>query len=273
MTAARDVAGAFGRLFSRLNSEHAPVRDAVVLLVLGAVLRFGVVIWAAARFPPADDGTFYHIVASRIAQGLGYTWLWPDGAITYAAHYPVGYPALLGAAYALFGAVPVVAMVLNAALGSLAVLAVHRVAAAVSSRLGAIVAGAAVALHPGLVFYTPALMTEGVTAALFALLLWMPFLKTRWPAWRLILVCGLLAGLTTLIRPQAVLLAPVVGLFLLKKPWLGAVLVTALSLLVVLPWTVRNCARMERCVFVSANGGWNLFIGAAEKSNGSFVQI
>src|SRR5256885_7855973 len=46
---------------------------------------------------------FYHAVATRIARGAGYTWAWPDGVVTYAAHYPVGYPALLGAAYAVFG--------------------------------------------------------------------------------------------------------------------------------------------------------------------------
>ena len=68
------------------------------LWVFGAalVLRAFVAAYGAGRFPPADDGGFYHVVAQRIALGLGYTWLWPDGAVTYAAHYPVGYPALLG---------------------------------------------------------------------------------------------------------------------------------------------------------------------------------
>src|SRR5690606_5734903 len=100
------------------------------------------------------------------ADGAGYTWLWPDGAVTYAAHYPVGYPALLAGLYALLGPSPVFGMAFNAILGTVAVLATYWVASESASRAGAVLAGTVVALHPSLVLYTPALMTEGVTAAL-----------------------------------------------------------------------------------------------------------
>src|SRR5664279_1066114 len=113
-----------------------------------------VVIWASDRFPPADDGTFYHVVAQRIAHGAGYTWLWPDGAVSYAAHYPVGYPAMLGLAYAAFGSRPVVAMALNAAIGAFAVFAAERAVLRLGTRRQALFAALLLALHPGLVFYT-----------------------------------------------------------------------------------------------------------------------
>src|SRR5450631_1801141 len=121
------------------NSSH--FGDALWLGALALLLRGLVVFWAKDRFPPADDGTFYHVVAQRIAAGAGYTWLWPDGAVTYAAHYPVGYPALIGAAYAVFGARPVVAMALNAVLGSLAVFAAQRTVIRRNSRTLALIAG------------------------------------------------------------------------------------------------------------------------------------
>ncbi len=37
---------------------------------------------------------------------------------------------------------------------------------------------------------------------------------------------------------------------------------TATTLLVVSPWTVRNCRVMDGCAFVSTNAGWNLAIGS-----------
>src|SRR6185295_15255194 len=122
--------------------------------------------WAAARFPPSEDGHFYHVVASRIARGLGYTWLWPDGAVTYAAHYPVGYPALVALGYAIFGPRPVVAMLVNAAIGTGASIAVWSLVRRASSARLALIAGLAAAAHPVLLPYTAAIMTEGVTAAL-----------------------------------------------------------------------------------------------------------
>lgn len=259
---------------------RAPLRDALWLCALALLVRLAVVLWAATRFPPADDGSFYHVVAQRIASGAGYTWLWPDGAVTFAAHYPVGYPALLGAAYAVFGASPGVAMVMNALLGVLAVFAGQRALLRVGTRRQAMIAGLLLALHPGLVFYTPALMTEGVTAELLVVAVW---LALRVGSGKGMLgrlgALGLCLGLLILIRPQLLALAPVFGFFAcasgatVGQRVFRALSVSALALALVLPWTLRNCARMDRCVFVSANGGWNLLIGSAPEANGSWIPI
>ena len=153
-------------------TKGASSRDSAAIGGLALLVRLAVVIWAAPRFPPVMDGDFYHRGAQRIAAGLGDTGLWPDGAVTFAAHYPVGYPAMMGAVYALFGPNPGAVMALNAVLGALAAVAVHRLAALAGTRRTAVIAGLLVALHPGLVGYTPALMTEGVTASLLACGAW-----------------------------------------------------------------------------------------------------
>jgi hypothetical protein len=253
--------------------------DALVVTLFAAAVRAAVVIWGSSRFPPAEDGKFYDIVARRIADGLGYTWLWPDGAVTYAAHYPVGYPGIIGGLYAAFGHAPVVAMTFNAAIGAGTVYATHRVASVSASRWGALLAALLVALHPTLVFYTPALMTEAISAALVIGAIW---IVTRAGAgqanayWAVAL--GVVLGVGTLIRPQLLLLSPVFGAALSPKwrQWRTltcAVVATAVTLAVCAPWTARNCARMERCVFVSANGGWNLLIGSGRGATGMWVPI
>jgi len=256
-------------------------RDALGVAVLAFALRAVVVVWAKERFPPADDGIFYHAVAERIAHGAGYTWLWPDGAVTYAAHYPVGYPALLGLVYALFGARPVVGMLAQAVLGAFAAYAAQRAVAAYGSRRQALIAGLLLALHPGLVVYTPALMTEGVSAELLVIAAWLTVRAgfRRGEPSRLVAL-GLCAGALTLIRPQLLIMAPVFGFLALDSAQaryrlraLRAGIVTALAIAVCIPWTLRNCARMDRCVFVSANGGWNLLIGSAPEANGSWIPI
>ncbi len=258
--------------------EGAPRRaDAAALTAVGLAARLGIVAWASSRFPPVEDGRFYHVLATRIAHGQGYSWLWPDGAVTSVAHYPVGYPAALGALYALFGATPTVAMIANALLGALSVWAVHRIAASAASRAGAALAGLAVALHPALVLYTPALMTEGVTAALIAVAGWFVVMarvahgRRRWAP---LVGLGLVIGIATLVRPQTLLFAPLFGWFAgSRSRFSSAALVCAIAFACVLPWTARNCAKMDRCVLVSANGGWNLLIGATPGATGTFVPI
>lgn len=270
---------------SRLRGAATPALTALVVRLL-------VVVWGR-DLPPAGDGTYYHTLAQRLAEGKGYTWLWPDGAVTYAAHYPVGYPALVAVAYKLFGQSPVVAMTLNAVLGAVLAASVFVLARGHSagsdasaarrrSRM-ATAAALAVALHPALVPYTLALMTEGAAIALLcagaALVeLSVAAREARRGRPRLLLLFAVVAlGISTLVRPQCLLMAPVLGALSYgnatwRRRGVFAAVVTAGALLVCSPWTARNCVRMERCALVSVNGGWNLLIGT-QSQNGSFATV
>jgi 4-amino-4-deoxy-L-arabinose transferase-like glycosyltransferase len=265
------------------TAGRAPWRDAVAVAVGALLLRVALVGLFGANVPAADDGVFYEVVARRIAQGLGYTWQWPDGVVTYAAHYPVGYAGLLGAAHALFGPSRQVAFLVNAALGALGVLGTHRVAARVSGRLGALLAALCVALSPTLLGYTLALMTEGAVAAAWIVAAWCALVASEAAPGSLrrrvafVLTAGVL-GAAVLVRPQSLLLGPMLGYVAsagVPRRWrfVQTLAVPALALAVCLPWTARNCARMDRCVVVSANGGWNLLIGTFPEGGGAFVPI
>jgi 4-amino-4-deoxy-L-arabinose transferase-like glycosyltransferase len=257
------------------------------------VARFGVVAWAHGRFPPADDGTYYDTLARRLASGAGYTWLWPDGAVTAAAHYPVGYPAVLGLAYRLFGGSPTVAMIANALVGGAGACATVTLGAELRRARGdgdgawlPLVAGLVVALHVALVPYTAALMTEGFTASiLLAAAACASRARSASRAWPWILAAGVVMGVATLVRPQSLALAPVLGALAVGAD--GAVVggapaartrlaraaaVLGIALACVAPWTARNCARMHSCALVSVNGGWNLLIGA-QTHTGAYEEL
>lgn len=265
--------------------------DTKAIVAAALVLRLVTVAWGASRFPPAGDGQYYHIVAGRIARGLGYTWLWPDGAVTYAAHYPIGYPALIGALYAALGEKPLWAMLLNAIAGASIVGSIHRIACRFAGRWAALSVAAFAAIHPTFVFYTPALMTEQVSAALcigaVALALSEPHSKRQLSF--LAVGIAVLVGTATLVRPQQLLFAPFLGALLALRvrvpwrtrspepPWARALalsaLVTTVSIGICIPWTLRNCERMGQCVFVSANAGWNLLIGTSSLGDGAWTSI
>lgn len=239
--------------------------------------RMLVGLWAGPRFPPTADGVYYDTLARRLAAGQGYTWAWPDGVVTPVAHYPVGYPAMLAVAYRVLGPSPHSVTLVNAFLGAVGAGAVAWVLARGSARR-ALAGGLVVALHPALLLYTPAVMTEGASAALLALTMAFgegaataisPRRKGAWLA-----LAALTVGLATLVRPQNLVMAPLVGALAMgamegnggRPNWArrvgGALAASALALATCLPWSARNCAVMDGCAFVSANGGWNLLIGA-----------
>ncbi len=254
-------------------------RDVLVVGATALLARLAVVLWAMNRIPPTADGAYYHKVATRIAEGQGYTWLWPDGAVTYAAHYPVGYPALIALGYLLFGAKPVVAMAINALAGTAAAVAAWSLVARVSSPRLALAAGIVAALHPALLPYTAALMTEGMTTSLLvvAAAASAHARDVHRPRPWLVLV-GTLMGAATLVRPQSLVLAPILGWLALpptaslRPRAVASAIVTVASLATCAPWTARNCARMESCALVSVNGGWNLAIGT-QTENGSWHEL
>ena len=214
---------------------------------------------------PVWDGHYYHYGAMRIAKGLGYsedivvagTRLWHPWC-----HYPVGYSAFLAAFYRLFGPSLRGAPVVNAVVGTLLVLVVHRLALRALSLNRARIAAGITALHPGLIVYSAALMNEVLCALLILAGAWIAARRLRWAT---IVLAGIAFGLATLVRPSALLVAPLVAL-VLPLPALSSLyrgmIVSIIAVLTVLPWTYRNCRVMDGCALVSTNGGWNLAIGA-----------
>jgi 4-amino-4-deoxy-L-arabinose transferase-like glycosyltransferase len=224
---------------------------------------FVAIAWARE---PVWDGHYYHFGAERIAQGLGYSEDMLIGG--YAVwkpwcHYPVGYSGLLAGLYRLFGSGLLVAPVANAMLGTLLVVVIHRLARYYLSENRARIAAGVAALHPGLIAYSVVVMSELLAALLITSALW---LAVRWQGrWWGVVLAGVTVGLATLVRPPAVLVAPLLVLLLpgsIKGRLLRAGAAAALAVLVVTPWTLRNCKVMDGCAFVSTNGGWNLAIGA-----------
>lgn len=252
-------------------------------------------LYVALAWPrePVWDGHYYDFGARRIAEGLGYS----DDVMIGGhpvwhpwCHYPVGYSGFLAVFYFLFGPGPRTGPVVNAVVGALTAVLVHRLARFATTAARARVAGALTAAHPGLIAYTALLMTEPLAGFGILLAGWL-FVRDRARPLRAGALSGVVIGLSTLVRPPSVLLAP--ALFFLASPgggvasggagpgraraWrarlLGPAAACLFAALTVLPWTIRNCRVMDGCAFVSTNAGWNLMIGAFPRATGRFETI
>lgn len=254
------------RATARVDRGDLAFSLAVALVALLPRL-FVAVAWSRE---PVWDGHYYHFGATRIAAGLGYS---EDVLIAGQpvwkpwCHYPVGLSGFLGLLYKVFGSGNVVAPVVNAVLGALTVLVVHRLARHYLSESRARIAAAIAALHPGLIAYSAVVMTEPLAAFLLTSAALVAALFG--PRWLGAVLSGLVLGLATLVRPSTLLAAPLLAL-MGPRPWWRALaraaLASLLALVVVAPWTLRNCRVMDGCALVSTNGGWNLAIGAISDS-------
>jgi 4-amino-4-deoxy-L-arabinose transferase-like glycosyltransferase len=244
------------------SAKDVPFSLSVFIVALLPRL-FVAIAWARE---PVWDGHYYHFGAERLARGLGYSEdVFSHGQLLWKpwTHYPVGYSALLAAVYRVFGSELVVAPVVNALIGALIAVVLHRFCRYYMSRDRARLAAGLVAIHPGLIAYSAVVMTEPL-AALLLLGAGLGALHYRGRV-EAVAVAGVLLGFATLVRPSSLLAAPLLAFTQPRPLWQGALRAAAagaLAVLVVLPWTLRNCARMDGCALVSTNGGWNLAIGA-----------
>jgi 4-amino-4-deoxy-L-arabinose transferase-like glycosyltransferase len=140
---------------------------AVGLFVFALALRLAAAFALAAE--PVWDGQYYDFGAKRIAAGFGYG----DSRLVHGVetwhpwcHYPVGYSAYLSAYYKLLGVTPWATHLANAMAGALLAVVTFLLAREALSPMRARMAGALVALDPGLVLYGALVMTEPLSALL-----------------------------------------------------------------------------------------------------------
>ncbi len=159
--------------------------------------------------------------------------------------------------------------------GVLAVWCVHRLARAIGGRFLGGVAGWAMALYPTYVLMTSIPESVVLFVACMAALLLLAWRMRQEPTPGRAVLTGLALGLMTLGRPQALLLLPVLVLWLtmgrFRWPalWRNAGLLCLAAGLVVVPWVVRNWLVLQTPVLVSTNGGRTIWLGNNPFTTGS----
>lgn len=249
-----------------------PALAAVLLAALALRLAWGLGMAGDSHAAPSYDGTWYGRVARDLLAGDGVRGI--DGRPT--AFFPPGYPAVLAAAYAVFGIHPALPKVLNAVLATLACLFTYLAGrAAYGWRVG-IAAAALLAACPGDVFYAGVTLSEplfgcALTGLVLAFLLWNRpgAARLRW------LGFGVLLGAASLVRGIALPFAVVpLAAWLADRSrargaWLRFALVALGVALAVAPWTLRNQLRLGYPILIASDGANALLIAHSPIADGS----
>jgi 4-amino-4-deoxy-L-arabinose transferase-like glycosyltransferase len=242
-------------------------RAAWLILLFALLLRVGYVA-ATPDYALVHDALDYDHSAQSIAQGDGYPYSRRPGRET--AFRPPAYPVLLAATYKLAGVEGeskhdrvVAGRILGILISTLIVGLIGVVAAQLWGRRVALAAMGLAAVYIPLILVGGSVMSEPLFAALLLGALAAAIQHRRSThRWRWVLLAGVLGGLTTLTRANAlVLLLPLALAVWTVRPRFSpralaapAVLVV-LALLTISPWTIRNAIVFDRFIPVSTQLG------------------
>lgn len=227
------------------------------LLLAGFFARL---LWVAmVDTQPMSDFLLYHESALSIVNGQGYRIY---GYIS--AYEPIGYPALLALLYYVFTPDIMIPKLANILLSCLTMALTYVMAKRAFSAKVALIALLIMAFMPRNITFTSVLSTEITFTVLFIALNLLVLLRPQ-GMWALLLR-GALTGALALIKPymlvyQLVLFA--IDYIHTREPVssLKSLLVTtAVMILLIGPWTIRNYMVFNTFIPVSTNGGYNIYI-------------
>ncbi len=241
-------------------------RWALLLGLAALVVRVAVIVLVDPHVPELGDASAYHLLANNLADGRGYIRpfdLLRFGRVVPTAEYPPLFPFVLSLLSRL-GARSVQAQRLGlAVVGSATVVLIAYLGRRVAGPAVGVVAGALGAIYPMLFLADATLMSESLFALLVTAALLLAYATADRPSPLRFLLLGLVLGLATLTRAEAVLLG---ALLVIPLAWrvrdasvwrrVGlAVMVFAVAAVVVVPWTIRNADAFHQFVPVSNNLG------------------
>jgi 4-amino-4-deoxy-L-arabinose transferase-like glycosyltransferase len=224
------------------------------IAVVALVVRLLYVTLVAAHVPLGFDAVWYTLVSGEIAGGHGFVdpalFFTGHGSVATATHAPL-YPAALAAITRVINGHHSTFRVFGAAAGTVTVVATGFIGRRIGGPATGLLAAGIAAVYPSLIAIDGALMSETLTVPLLTGMVWLALVTIERPSWWRYALFGVLGGLATLARPDAVIAAAfiVVATMLasenIKRRLLDGAIAAVVLIAVVSPWVVRNAVQVN----------------------------
>ncbi len=265
-------------LFDKLNVLIDTKRKEWITLLLVSFVIF--IIQILTIRPPVGIGEPYWI-ARYLAAGHGFVYAYPfDLAIVPTCYIPPLYVWFHAAIITLGGGL-IVSQIIGLFFFNCANFYFYRFFRRITSPGIALAGFIALALYVPLWLLSQKPDPDGLNLLLIALTILSLDEANERPSKRVWVVLGILLGIQIYVRPDILMGIVFFGIWLLlyaknavdrRKKLMGYLGAITISLLMVLPWTIRNYRSFDAFVLVSANSGFNFFMGNNPQATGEFQQ-
>lgn len=241
---------------------------AIVLRLIAAYEISHTILWGHHFL----DGRYYHEKAIRIAEGGP----WQEEVLFMGPAYSF----VLAVYYVIFGASTWTPVIIQCFLGGLHILLIFLIVRHLIGLRAAWLAIIIAAFYKPSIFYDQTLLLPSLTFTtnlLLCLFLVYAWQNGKWHHW---LGAGVFFGLSLLVRPNIMLLLPIVALGALIFSEKGrrlhqtlkcSVCFTVCGFLAVLPFSIANARLGGEGVWLTSSGGINFFIGNNPDATGYFT--
>ena len=243
------------------------------ILVLAVLVRIPVAVLMGDQItvlPGIQDQVSYDALAHSLLDGRGYSftenWYPFTPANTPTAHWSFLYPLYLAGIYAVTGYHPLVARLLQAAVGgALLCWLVYKIGRRVANEETGLVGAGLTAVYGYFIYYNVALMTETFFIVLVLLTLYLSLELKENPTPIRWVWLGLSIGLASLLRQTVLLFVPFLLFWLFLElrhrgiRWWHFALPVLITVLLITPWSLRNYRVYNEFLLLNSNAGYALF--------------
>jgi 4-amino-4-deoxy-L-arabinose transferase-like glycosyltransferase len=245
----------------------AAILTAAVLIRIPAALYMGDQVF---ELPGIQDQVSYDALAHSLLEGRGYSftenWYPFTPANTPTAHWSFLYPVYLAGVYAVTGYHPLIARLLQAAVGgALLCFLVYKIGRRVVNEETGLVGAGLAAVYGYFIYYNAALMTETFFIVLVMLTLYLSLAIKESPVLIRWVGLGLSLGLAGLLRQTILLFVPFLLLWLILElrekgvRWWYFTIPVVIIILLITPWSIRNYLVYQNFLLLNSNAGYALY--------------
>ncbi len=227
-----------------------------IAILIGIALR---IIWIFSfDNQPFSDAAWFNQAAIEIAQNGQYA---INGEKT--AYRPIGYPSIISAIYMVLDYYLLYMKLFNLLLFILITFFIVKIYRELINKISIITGILLLSILPSSIAFTGLSLSEPLFTVLMLVSLLL-FSKEKH------VLTGISVGLMSLVRP---VLLPFFVLYpLFRKQYKQAFIILAMSIVVIMPWAIRNYRVFGEFVPVSTNSGVNLYIGNNPEATGAYME-